>query len=165
MTSCTGSVRAGFWGFEKIQEVEILPLKKKVDFRSSPRPCGGCRAWCGGRWKNQHRNKLDLSPYVVKPFNSKVIKSFVPELRSRKCFFFVCVSGFLCYLYMSYEHSMYISHIRVWLCDNTMYDLQTHSFLITFLNVSRRVNACLRSLALLIWSGWVFITHQPLNVI
>ncbi len=24
-----------------------------------------------------------LSPYVEKPFNSKVIKSFVPELRSR----------------------------------------------------------------------------------
>ena len=25
-----------------------------------------------------------------------------------------CVSGFLCYLYMSYEHSMSISHIHVW---------------------------------------------------
>ena len=38
-----------------------------------------------------------LSPYVEKPFNSKVIKSFVPEIRSRKCFFF-CVSVFLCYI-------------------------------------------------------------------
>ena len=28
-----------------------------------------------------------LSPYVEKCLNSKVIKSFVPELRSRKCFF------------------------------------------------------------------------------
>ena len=27
-----------------------------------------------------------LSPYIKKPFNSKVIKSFVPELRIRKCF-------------------------------------------------------------------------------
>ena len=55
--------------------------------------------------------RLCLSlPYVEKPFNSKVIKSFVPELRSRKCF---CVSGFLCYLYTSYEHSMSISHIRI----------------------------------------------------
>ena len=27
-----------------------------------------------------------LSPYVEKPLNSKVIKSFVPEQRSRKCF-------------------------------------------------------------------------------
>ena len=34
-----------------------------------------------------------LSPYVEEPLNSKVIKSFVPELRSRKYF---CVSGFLC---------------------------------------------------------------------
>ena len=38
-----------------------------------------------------------LSPYVEKPFNSKVIKGFVPELRSRKCFssfgipmFYIC---------------------------------------------------------------------------
>ena len=54
------------------------------------------------------------SPYIEKLFNSKVIKSFVPEIRSRKCF---CVSGFLCYLNVSYEHSMYISHIHVWLCN------------------------------------------------
>ena len=51
-----------------------------------------------------------LSPYVEEPFNSKVIKSFVPELRSRKCF---CVSGFLCSMYICYEHSMYVSHIRI----------------------------------------------------
>ena len=50
--------------------------------------------------------RLCLSPYFEKPFNSKVIKNFVPELRSRKVFH---VSGFLCYLYMSYEYSMYIS--------------------------------------------------------
>ena len=56
-------------------------------------------------------------PYVEKHFSSFVIKSFVPELRSRKC------SGFLCYLYMSYEHSMYISHIHVWLCYSR-YSLQ-----------------------------------------
>ena len=30
--------------------------------------------------------RLCLSPSVEKPFNSKVIKSFVPELRRRKCF-------------------------------------------------------------------------------
>ena len=59
--------------------------------------------------------RLYHSPYVEKLFNSKVIKSFVPELRSRKVF---RISGFQCYLYMSYERSMYISHIRihVWLC-------------------------------------------------
>ena len=40
----------------------------------------------GCRWKSQRRKIVYHSPYVEKPFNSKVIKSFVPELRSRKCF-------------------------------------------------------------------------------
>ncbi len=31
--------------------------------------------------------RLCLSPYVEKPSNSKVIESFVPELRSRQVFF------------------------------------------------------------------------------
>ena len=68
----------------------------------------------GDRWKSQHRKIVYLSPYVEKPFNSKVIKSFVPELRSKV----FRVSGFLCFLYMIYEHSMYVSHIRIheWLC-------------------------------------------------
>ena len=58
----------------------------------------------GGRWKSQHRKIVYLSPYVEKPFNLKVIKRFVPELRSRKCF---CVSGFLCYIYGHYERFAY----------------------------------------------------------
>ena len=69
----------------------------------------------GGRWKSQIRKIVSLSPDVEKPFNSRVIKSFVPELRSRKVF---RVSGFLCYLHMSYEHSMSISRIHVWLCNS-----------------------------------------------
>ena len=68
-----------------------------------PVVCGMGHTWWwwgwGCRWKSQHRKILSLSPYVEKPFNSKVIKSFVPELRSRKVF---CVSGFLCYLYVRY---------------------------------------------------------------
>ena len=54
-----------------------------------------------------------LSPYIEKPLNSKVIKSFLPEQRSRKCF---CVSGFLFYIWTFYEHYMYVSHIHVWVC-------------------------------------------------
>ena len=55
----------------------------------------------GGRWKSQHRKIVYLSPYVEKPFNLKVIKSFVPELRSRKCFcvsyvIYMCVMNILC---------------------------------------------------------------------
>ena len=82
--------------FEKKQWVEFLPRKKTVDFRSSPRSCGGCRTWFGTDGKVSIE-RLCLSPYVEKPFNSKVIKSFVPELRSRKVF---RVSGFLFYIYV-----------------------------------------------------------------
>ena len=42
----------------------------------------GCVHVVWARWKSQ----VYLSPYVEKLFNSKVIKSFLPELRSRKCF-------------------------------------------------------------------------------
>ena len=80
--SRTGSVRGGFGGFEKSQLVEFLPPKKKVDFRSSPRPLRRVLR----RGNSQHRKIVYHSPYVEKPLNSKVIKSFVPELRSRKNF-------------------------------------------------------------------------------
>ena len=62
----------------------------------------------GGRWKSQNRKNVYLSPYVEEPLNSKVIKSFVPELRSRKCFscfdipmFYVYVMNILCTLHIS----------------------------------------------------------------
>ena len=71
----------------------------------SPRPCGRCRKWFGGDGKVSIE-RWYFYPYVKKPFNSKVIKSFVPELRSR-------VSEFLCSMYICYEHSMYVSHISV----------------------------------------------------
>ena len=51
-----------------------------------PVVCDGGRTWWGRRWKSQHRKIVYHSPYVELPLNSKVIKSFVPELRSRKCF-------------------------------------------------------------------------------
>ena len=45
---------------------------------------------------------MTLSPYVEKPLNSKVIKSFVPELRSRKCF--LCF-GIPIYIYFFFHHT------------------------------------------------------------
>ena len=45
-----------------------------------------CVCVWGGTDGKASIERLFLSPYVEKPFNSKVIKSFVPELRSRKCF-------------------------------------------------------------------------------
>ena len=104
-----------FGGFEKSHELSISVRRRRLTFgarrdQTSSLRRGAARVGGGGRWKSQHRKIVYHSPYVEKPFNSKVIKSFVPELRSCKCFW---VSGFLCYLYMSYEHSMYISHIRI----------------------------------------------------
>ena len=83
-----------------------------------------CRTWFGADGKVSIE-RWYLSPYVKKPFNSKVIKSFVPELRSRQVFFF-CVSGFLCYIYMCVMDimnvlrtgmNMSISRIHIWLCN------------------------------------------------
>ena len=52
----------------------------------------------GSRWKSQNRKNVYLSPHVEEPLNSKVIKSFVPELRSRKCF--SCFGIPMFYVYM-----------------------------------------------------------------
>ena len=109
VTSRTGSVG---WDLRKVR-VEFLPpnrrvefwrQKKTVDFRSTPRPCGGCRTWWlgGGADGKVVTKRLCLSlPYVEKHFNSKVIKSFVPELRSRQVFFvfrdsYIWVMNILC---------------------------------------------------------------------
>ena len=66
----------------------------------------------GGRWKSQNRKNVYLSPYVEEPLNSKVIKSFVPELRSRKCF---GIPMFYVYVKYVYEHFMDIMSIsQIW---------------------------------------------------
>ena len=70
-----------------------------MTFASSPRPCVGCACDGGGADGNVVIERLCLSlPYVEKPVNSKVIKSFVPELRSRKCF--SCFGIPIFYVYM-----------------------------------------------------------------
>ena len=67
----------------------------------------------GGRWKSQHRKIVPLSPYVEEPLNSKVIKSFVPELRSRKCL--SCFEIPMFYVYMLRTFYVRFTHIRIWL--------------------------------------------------
>ena len=62
----------------------------------------------GGRWKGRNRKIVPLSPYVEKPLNSKVIKSFVPELGSRKCFSCFEIPMF-CVTYMNIECPFRIS--------------------------------------------------------
>ena len=103
-------VCGGFGDFEKVSWLSwVLPRKKMVGFCLLMEALGRCRMrW--GRWKSQNRNNVYLSPYVEEPLNSKVIKSFILELRSRKCF-----SCFKISMFYIYEHSMSISHISIWL--------------------------------------------------
>ena len=107
--------RGGFWDFEKVSELSwILPREKTVDFRLLAEALGRCHAcWRGGRWKIQNRKNVYLSPYVEKPLNSKVIKSFVPELRSRKCF--SCFEIPMFYVYMLWTLYVHFIHRRIWL--------------------------------------------------
>ena len=85
--------------FEKSQCVEFCLGGRRLTLARSPRPCGRCRTWFGGDGKVSIE-RWYLSPHVEKPFNSKVIKGFVPELRSRKCFSCFGIPMFYVYIYM-----------------------------------------------------------------
>ena len=77
-------------------------LGRRLTFACSPKPgqwpCGGCHTCWWGADGKAGIERLCLSPYVEKPFNSKVIKSFVPELKHRKRF--SCFGIPLFYVYM-----------------------------------------------------------------
>ena len=82
---------------KSVSGVEFCLGRRRLTFACSPRPCVGC-ARDGGADGKVSIERWYLSPYVEKPFNSKVIKSFVPELRSRKCF--SCFGIPMFYVYM-----------------------------------------------------------------
>ena len=103
LTSRTGSTRR-IWGIWKksVSWVEnktpdekgrLLGLAKarRIFALRAPREIGV-------RWKSQNRKNVYLSPYVEEPLNSKVIQSFIPELRSYKCF--SCFEIPMFYVYM-----------------------------------------------------------------
>ena len=98
MTSCNESARGRFGGFWR-KSVSWVPSSEEEGWLSLARrsQASGLVSVVWGRWKSQHR-KVYLPPYVEKPFYSKVIKSFVPELRSRKCFSCFGIPKF--YVYM-----------------------------------------------------------------
>ena len=107
VTSRVGSARRILGDFEKsVSRVETRHHTIRVDFRLLAEALGRCRTRSGeGRWKNQNRKILPLFPYVEKPLNSKVIKSFVPELRSRKCFScFEIPMFYVIYIWTLYVH-------------------------------------------------------------
>ena len=110
-----------FGRFWKSQLVEMRPASGEYGWLSLARQSQASgfvkgAAWdgVGGSWKSQDRKIVPLSPYVEKPLNSKVIKSFVPEQRSHKCFSSFEIPMFYVYIYIYiYEHYMSISHIAV----------------------------------------------------
>ena len=79
-----------------------------MKFACSPRPCGGCHTCLGCADGKASIERLCLSPYVEKPFNSKVIKRFVPELRSRQVFFVFRDSYVLCIYVMNILSTFHI---------------------------------------------------------
>ena len=129
-----------FGRFEKSQLVEIETWARTDEFvRYGRRTC--CGAGADGKISIE---RWYLSPYVEKPFNSKVIKSFVPELRSRKCFSCFRIPMFYVYvLWTFYIHFTY----------SCMAMLQPHKIaavrLLSFplINVPRKANkTCLELL-------------------
>ena len=112
MTSRTGWARMVLGIWRKLLELRTGHRTRRVDFRLLSEALGRCRTRLGrGRWKSQNRRIVLLSPYVEKPLNWKVIKSFVPELKSRKCF--SCFEIPMFYVIYICEHCMSISHIAV----------------------------------------------------
>ena len=108
-----------FGRFEKVSELSSRSGRKRLTFACSPRPGGGCHTSFEADGKVSIE-RWYLSPYVEKPLNSKVIKSFVPELRSRKCFscfgipmfYIIYVMNILCLFhistcgYVTFHHSI-----------------------------------------------------------
>ena len=119
MTPCTGSVRGGFWGiWEKVSELRTRLRTGSVDFRGSQRPdeyarYGRRRRWCvgGGVDGKVIIERLCISLPYVETFKLKGNKK-VSYLNLEVVSVFR-VSGFLCSMYIWYEHSMYVSHISV----------------------------------------------------
>ena len=116
MMACIGSARKILGDLKKSVELGTRHETRRGGFRGSPKPdefarYGRRTRWEGGRWKSQNRKNEYLSPYVEEPLNSKVIKSFVPELRSRKCF--SCFGIPMFYVYMLWTFYVCFTHIRI----------------------------------------------------
>ena len=115
MTSRTGSARR-IWGILKKSVRELSPASEEDGWLSLARGGLGQVSYemeGGWRWKSQHKKIVPLSPYVEEPLNSKVIKSFVPELRSRKCFSCVEIPIFYVLSLWTFDVRFTHSHIMV----------------------------------------------------
>ena len=104
VTSCTGSERK-IWGILKksVSWVEFCLGRRQLAFACSPKPgqwpYGGYHTcWWGVDGKVIIERLCTSLPYVEEPLNSKVIKNFVHELRSLKCFSCFEITMFKAYM-------------------------------------------------------------------
>ena len=115
MTSRTGSARRSLGDFEESCRVEARRRTRWSTFAGTPKP--GEFARYGRRTRSGQDDKdsmkrLCLSPYV-ETFNSKIIKAFVPEQRSRYVFSNFEIPTF--YVYMLPTFDVHFAHGRIWL--------------------------------------------------
>ena len=112
--------------WEKSVELSwVLPRKKKVDFRLLAVVLWRVRTWFGAD-RQVSIERWCRSPYVKKPLNSKVIKRFVPELRSRKCF--LCFGIPMLSIYELW--TFYVRFTYSWMGMLHICDLEDNSFLV-----------------------------------
>ena len=116
MTSRTGSARRILGDFEKVR-IKLRQDTRRDRWLSLARGSLGrvSHEMGEGRWIGRNRKIVPLSSYVEEPLNSKVIKSFVPEQRSRKCF-------------SCFEIPMYI-YIYIYIYMNIICPFHTWSYL------------------------------------
>ena len=110
----------GFGGFWKSQLVELSPASEEDGWLSLARGglATGAHEMGGVIWKSQNRKNVYLSNYVEEPLNTKVIKSFVPEQRSRK--YFSCFEIPMFYVYMLW--TLYVRFAYPYLAMVQCYD-------------------------------------------
>ena len=111
--------RGEIWEFWR-KLVELRPASGEDGWLSLARRsqasglCGGCHTcWGEGANEKSRIERMCISPYVEEPLNSKVIKSFVPELRSLYVFFEFRDS--YVYLYMLWTFHVYFAYSCIWL--------------------------------------------------
>ena len=105
-----------FVGFEKVSWVEFLARKKTVNFHLLAKALWRVHTWWGADGKARIEKMCISLPYV-ETFNSKVIKGFVPELRSRYVFFVfrdsyvLCINLWTFYVHFIQSHIITMVHI------------------------------------------------------
>ena len=142
-----------FGNLKKVSRVETCFGRRRLAFASSRGLVAGV-ARNGGADEKARIERLCLSLLTSKNLlNSKIIKSFVPELRSRKCF--SCFEIPMFYVYMLWTSHVHFAYSCIWLWNTSnnshlimifvcsqLYSFK-YSYLIQYISIMKR-SICLR---------------------